>query len=215
MIAQQSPHTNAPNEIPSSGAQIIPFVPREQLALEHAHWLTIAQQFVPQADRDELFETVASAGVSATTAGHELVSLAPTTFKKHRAELDRYGEPALWLPIFEDGQLKDFAVFHPRRLDLRRTWSGTKLFHSTGLERAVLDSNYHPQRRILVHHGPWSFIRSGCEGVLPVNWAGFALWVKAQAQDIRCTDDTEARRVRRELTLALKLPEIFVIEEQG
>lgn len=215
MIAQQSDQTNAPNEIATSGAQIIPFVPREQLALEHAHWLTIAQQLVPQADRDELFETLASSGVSTTTAGHELVSIAPTTFKKHRAELDRFGEPAFWLPIFEDGLLKDFGVFSPRRLDLRRTWSGTKLFHSVGLERAMWDANYHPQRRILAHHGPWSFIRSGCEGVLPVNWPGFSLWVKAQGQNIRCLDETEALRLRRELTVSLKLPEIFVIEEQG
>lgn len=205
-MTSTAPNQNAPTpHAESHSAHVIPWVSRQELAVDLCKKLAIAHAMAPLGLKARLYEAV-----DPSISGQALVQVGPTIFDKRRATLDRHGVWAIWCPIYDTGQLVDWGVFHPEQLDLRRTWAGIG-HHSVNADDAIWDAHYHPEGRLLTHVSVWDWLRAGCKGVVPVEWDRFALWLKSQRRDllVQSSDPRAAERLHAHLTKALAVPKIY------
>lgn len=153
------------------------------------------------------------AKVTPTVAGDALIHLARVRFESHRFEFDPDGPWAIVAPIYEAGWIADFAAFDLDDLELRRTY---RIGHfAVGLEEAVWDAHYHPQRRLNIQPDVWSWLANECSGLLPICWHRTALFVRGESYDLWFDDERAARIVQARLAQALKLPRLFVVQSEA
>ena len=203
-LAQDQAHTGKASGGNDGGdvGRVIEFVSRQALAWEHGDKLFIAHQLAPERLKEELFSLV-----SPTVAGDALVHLGPAVFEKRRVRLDRFGQWAVWAPIFADGELVDWAAFDMHRQDLRRTWSGIGHF-AVGHEEAARDAHYHPNGRLQLHYSVRDWLRADCTGMLPIDWEKSALWLKAQKREL-VISTSSPKLLHGALSQALTVPKMF------
>lgn len=103
------------------------------------------------------------------TLSENLISVAPVTFVGQSFDIDEEARAlALIVPVKnEDDDVVDAAAFelgYPFRV---------KLLLGRGIAiglSSIFEARHHPRFRVPCHSGIWSFLKSGCTGLLPINW---------------------------------------------
>ena len=135
-------------------------------------------------------------------------------FGRHRFSFadDCNGQWALLVPVVDDAagkQISDIAAFDLANESRRQVFNGSGF--AVGLDEAMFDARFHPDNRITVHADLWSWLRSECSGVLPVDWRRTALWMKEwQVGGVVVADDDQGRKVDQQFRRALMPPPLFV-----
>ena len=170
--------------------------------------LTFEEHFVhaPQSLKDRFYNAT-----TPTIAGEALVHLARVDFGSHRFEFSETGTWAIIAPIHSETELYpvDLAAFDLRERDLKRVYRG--LGYAVGIEEALFDARFHPERRTQIHCDVWSWLCNECVGILPVDWHATTLLLKQRRiAGLVTTDDVQAREVSRLMQAALAPLPIFV-----
>jgi hypothetical protein len=142
--------------------------------------------------------------VSLTVATDALAHLARVRFESHRFDFDEDGRWAIVLPVYDGGDIVDFGAFSVDGDDIRRPYTAVG---SVGFESALWDAHYHPQRRFLLHHDAWSYLRAECTGCVPISWRKTA--IELLTNDIRSViypDELQAAKGHLLLAAALQPP---------
>jgi hypothetical protein len=144
------------------------------------------------------------------TLSSNLISVAPVTFGCHRFDIneDAIGR-ALVVPVTnEDGDIVDAAAFElgaPFRVQLL-VGRGIAI----GLE-SIFEARHHPHYRVLCHSGIWSFLKSGCTGLLPVHWRHTILHLhERRIGGLIASDADEGAAIAKKLADALPPLGVFV-----
>jgi hypothetical protein len=144
------------------------------------------------------------------TLTSNLISVAPVTFDRHWFDIneDATGR-ALVAPVTnEDGDIVDAAAFElaaPFRVKLL---NGRGI--ALGLE-SIFDARHHPHYRVLCHSAIWSFLRSGCIGLLPIHWRHTVLHLHERGVGgLIAADADEGAAIAMKLAEALPRLGVFV-----
>lgn len=144
------------------------------------------------------------------TLSSNLFSVAPVTLVGNRFDIDEDATGrALVAPVTnEDGDIVDAAAFElgtPFRVKLL---NGRGI--AIGLE-SIFEARHHPHYRVLCHSGIWSFLKSGCTGLLPIHWRHTVLHLHERGVGgLIATDADEGAAIAKKLADALPPLGVFV-----
>lgn len=108
------------------------------------------------------------------TLSENLISLAPVIFDRHWFDINEEARAfALVAPAMnEDAEVVDAAAFELGNPFRVRLLIGTGI--AIGLPE-IFEARHHPQFRVPCHSNIWAYLKSGCTGLLPINWRHTAL----------------------------------------
>lgn len=143
---------------------------------------------------------------SANALHDSMAFIAPTSFtEKHFDVSEEARGSALIMPCLDElGDLEDLVAFElgdPFRI---RTFLGDAV--CVGLSE-IFEARHHPQFRVQISSGIWPFLKSGCRGLLPINWRQTALYLQERRVGGLVASDREDAEII-ETRLKEALPEI-------
>lgn len=117
---------------------------------------------------------------------------------------------ALVVPLFNEfGEIEDLIAFDLSSKQHVRTFLGRRRAPCIGMQE-LSEARHHPQGRVLVSSGPWSWLGNRCEGVLPIDWRLFHLVLHARRLGVIASDVDEGIKVEARLQEALPRVPVFV-----
>jgi len=141
-------------------------------------------------------------------SGLPVWGLQAVTFETDHYTPDPAGQPAIIVPVADDGRIFDLAA---TGLAARRTATRTGLASVLGLdalERAVVH-----QATLHLFQDPIEWLRHRCAGAVVLDWRA-AAFVLADLAAIACSTDLLAARVDKALRQPLRVPPLFVREDR-
>jgi hypothetical protein len=146
---------------------------------------------------------------------HHLGLLAPVAFhaQKHFDLNGSAPDIALVLPLFNEfSEIDDLIAFDLSGKQHVRTFLGKRRAPCIGMQE-LFEARHHPQGRVLVSSGPWSWLSNRCEGVLPIDWRLFHQVLHARRLGVIASDVDEGIKVEARLQEALPRVPVFVRDE--